>query len=44
VLDASLQPRLVVESDFAWDTIDPGKLTDWSAPDAGGSIKDASNR
>jgi peroxiredoxin len=44
VLDASLQPRLVVESDFAWDTIDPGKLTGSSAPDAGGSIKDANNR
>jgi thiol-disulfide isomerase/thioredoxin len=44
VLDAGLQPRLVVESDFAWDTIDPGKLTGSSAPDAGGSIKDASNR
>jgi thiol-disulfide isomerase/thioredoxin len=44
VLDASLRPRLVVESDFAWDTIDPGKLIGSSAPDAGGSIKDASNR
>jgi thiol-disulfide isomerase/thioredoxin len=44
VLDASLQPRLVVESDFAWDTIDPGKLTDSSTPDEGGSIKDASYR
>jgi len=44
VLDASLQPRLVVESDFAWDTIDPGELTGSSARDAGGSIKDASNR
>ncbi len=44
VLDASLQPKLVVESDFAWDTIDPGKLTDSSALDAGGSIKDVSNR
>jgi hypothetical protein len=39
-----LRPRLVVESDFAWDTIDPGKLTGSSAPAAGGSIKDASNR
>jgi thiol-disulfide isomerase/thioredoxin len=44
VLDASLQPRLVVESDFAWDAIDSGKLTGSSALDAGGSIKDASNR
>jgi peroxiredoxin len=44
VLDAGLQPKLVVESDFAWDTIDPGKLTGSSALDAGGSIKDASNR
>ena len=44
VLDASLQPRLVVESDFSRDTIDPGKLTGSSALDAGGSIKDASNR
>ncbi len=44
VLDASLQPRLVVESDFAWDTIDPGRLTGSSALDAGGSTKDASNR
>ena len=44
VLDASLQPKFVVETDFAWDTIDPGKLP--SAPGAGGStsIKDASNR
>jgi thiol-disulfide isomerase/thioredoxin len=44
VLDRSLQPKFVVESDFAWDTIDPGKLTGSSALDAGGSIKDASNR
>jgi thiol-disulfide isomerase/thioredoxin len=44
VLDASLQPRFLVETDFAWDTIDPGKLS--STLDAGGStsIKDASNR
>jgi peroxiredoxin len=28
VLDANLQPRLVVESDYAWDTIDPDKLID----------------
>ena len=44
VLDAGLQPKLVIESDFAWDTIDPGKLTGSSALGAGGSIKDASNR
>ena len=44
VLDGSLQPKFVVETDFAWDTIDPGKLTGSSALDAGGSIKDASNR
>ena len=46
VLDASLQPKFVVETDFAWDTIDPGNLTGSSALDAGGStsIKDASNR
>jgi len=44
VLDASLQPKFVVETDFAWDTIDPGKLS--SALDAAGStsIKDAGNR
>ena len=44
VLDGSLQPTFVVETDFAWDSIDPGKLP--SAPGAGGStsIKDASNR
>jgi len=44
VLDASLQPKFVVETDFAWDTIDPGKFS--SALDASGStsIKNASNR
>lgn len=44
VLDGSLQPKFVVETDFAWDTIDPGKFS--SAPGAGNStsIKDASNR
>lgn len=26
VLDANLRPRLFVESDFAWDTVDPAKL------------------
>jgi thiol-disulfide isomerase/thioredoxin len=46
VLDAGLRPRLVVETDFAWDTIDPKELTSASATNAGGppSIKDASNR
>jgi peroxiredoxin len=44
VLDGSLQPKFVVETDFAWDTIDPGKLS--SVLDAGGSmsIKNAGNR
>jgi hypothetical protein len=35
VLDADLQPRLVVEAEFAWDRIDPGKLPDmltWAPP------------
>jgi hypothetical protein len=44
VLDASLQPRLVVETDFGWDTLDPGNLTGSFALDAGGVIKDVSNR
>jgi thiol-disulfide isomerase/thioredoxin len=46
VLDASLHPRFVVETDFAWDTIDPGKLTGSFAVGADGStsIKNASNR
>jgi thiol-disulfide isomerase/thioredoxin len=46
VLDAGLRPRFVVETDFAWDTIDPKELTSASAINAGGppSIKDASNR
>jgi thiol-disulfide isomerase/thioredoxin len=38
VLDADLHPNFVVETDFAWDSIDPGKLTG-STP-----IQDASNR
>ncbi|MGA8496013.1 MAG: TlpA disulfide reductase family protein [Xanthobacteraceae bacterium] len=44
VLDGSLQPKFVIETDFAWDAIDPGKLS--SALDAGGSmsIKNAGNR
>ena len=28
VLDADLQPRLVVQTEFAWDGIDPGKFPD----------------
>lgn len=46
VLDATLHPRFVVESDYAWDTLDPKELTGTSALDARGlpSIKDASNR
>ena len=46
VLDAGLRPRFVVETDYAWDTIDPKEFTSASATDAGGapSIKDASNR
>jgi thiol-disulfide isomerase/thioredoxin len=46
VLDASLRPRFVVETDFPWDTIDTGKLIGSSAQHVGGStsIKDASNR
>jgi thiol-disulfide isomerase/thioredoxin len=46
VLDAALRPRFVVETDYAWDTIDPKELTSASAINAGGppSIKDASNR
>jgi len=28
VLDADLRPRLVVETEFAWDSIDPGKFSD----------------
>ena len=45
VLDGNLQPKYVVETDFAWDTIDPGNLTVSSAPGAGAtSIKDARNQ
>ena len=46
VLDGSLQPKFVVETDFAWDTIDPGNLNVSSAPGAGGStsIKNARYR
>jgi peroxiredoxin len=46
VLDATLRPRFVVESDYTWDTLDPKELTGTSALDARGlpSIKDASNR
>lgn len=31
VLDADLRPRLVVESDFAWDSVDAAKLADMLA-------------
>ena len=46
VLDASLQPKLVVETDYAWDSLDPKELTSTSVRDARGStsIKDVSNR
>jgi peroxiredoxin len=46
VLDADLRPRFVVETDYAWDSLDPKELTSTSAVDAGGplSIKDARNR
>ncbi|MDP1911639.1 MAG: TlpA disulfide reductase family protein, partial [Hyphomicrobium sp.] len=36
VLDAKLRPRLVVETDFAWDGVDPGKLIGILAVRAGG--------
>jgi thiol-disulfide isomerase/thioredoxin len=46
VLDTDLRPRLVVESDFAWDTLDPGSLTVPSARDADThtAIEETSNR
>ena len=46
VLDTGLRPRFVVETDFAWDVIDPKDLTRTSAAGRAGStsIKDASNR
>lgn len=46
VLDAGLRPRFVVETDYAWDSLDPKELTSTSAVDAGGplSVKDARNR
>ena len=46
VLDAALRPRFVVETDYAWDSLDPKELMSMSALDAGGlpSIKNASNR
>jgi peroxiredoxin len=31
VLDANLQPKLVAESEFAWDSVDPIKLNDMIA-------------
>jgi peroxiredoxin len=45
VLDDALRPRFVVETDYAWDSLDPKELTSRSALDAGGStsIKDVSN-
>jgi thiol-disulfide isomerase/thioredoxin len=46
VFDAGLRPRFVVETDYAWDSLDPKELSSTSAVDAGGplSIKDARNR
>jgi hypothetical protein len=46
VLDAGLRPRFVVETDYAWNSLDLKELTGASATGAGGppSIKDASNR
>jgi len=46
VLDAGLRPSFVVETDFAWDSLDPKELASTSAANAGGppTIKDASNR
>jgi thiol-disulfide isomerase/thioredoxin len=46
VLDAGLRPGFVVETDFAWDSLDPKELASTSAANAGGppTIKDASNR
>ena len=37
VLDSELRPQRVVETDFAWDSVDPGKLADMLAKDAGDS-------
>jgi len=44
VLDAELRPRFVVETDYPWDSVDPGKFTSASVLDAGGflPIEDAS--
>jgi thiol-disulfide isomerase/thioredoxin len=46
VLGADLHPRLVVEADYTWDSVDPVTLTSASAFDAGGPIpiNNASNR
>jgi peroxiredoxin len=44
VLDENLQPKFIVETDFAWDTIDPGKLSSTLDPGGSTSIKDAGNR
>jgi peroxiredoxin len=37
VLDENLNPKLVVETDFAWDSVDPIKLIGLLAIDEGGS-------
>jgi peroxiredoxin len=46
VLDANLRPTFVVETDYAWDTIDLGTLTGSSAVHTGGAaaIRNANNR
>jgi thiol-disulfide isomerase/thioredoxin len=44
VLDGSLQPKFVVETDFAWDTIDPGELSSTLGVGGPTPIKDANNR
>jgi thiol-disulfide isomerase/thioredoxin len=35
VLDSQLNPRLVIETDYAWDTVDPKKLIDTMSAAAG---------
>ena len=35
VLDENLQPKLLSESDFAWDSVEPGKLIDMIAAHGG---------
>jgi thiol-disulfide isomerase/thioredoxin len=46
VLDADLRPKFVVETDYAWDSLDLKELTGTPAMDAGAlpEIKNASNR